>query len=131
MKTLCGLLLMLVVHACTQAAELFGSVDALSGTAFIADQAGVTQSVQPGQPIYQGQTISSGPDGEVHIVTVDGGIVALRPDTVFRVDQYRPRATRPNGSAKMSVPVNASHTGARNSRRDNHTSTSWNPHAPI
>jgi hypothetical protein len=88
-KTLCGLLLMMVIHACAQAAELFGSVDALSGTAFISDQAGSTQSVQPGQSIYQGQTISSGPDGEVHIVTVDGGIVALRPDTVFRVDQYR------------------------------------------
>ena len=89
MKVLWSLLLMMMFHACAQAAELFGSVDALSGTAFISDQAGGTQSVRPGQHIYEGQTISSGPDGEVHIVTVDGGIVALRPDTVFRVDQYR------------------------------------------
>jgi len=37
----------------------------------------------------QGDTVSSAHDGEMHIVTEDGGIIALRPDSVFRVDQYR------------------------------------------
>lgn len=79
--------LMLCYAAC--AAELFGTVDALSGSAFVSEQSGKSAVASVGQQIYQGQTISSGPDGEVHIVTEDGGIIALRPDSVFRVDEYK------------------------------------------
>ena len=77
----------MLCHA-AYAAELFGTVDDLSGRAFVSDQSGKSVVASVGQQIYQGQTISSGPDGEVHIVTEDGGIIAVRPDTVFRVDEY-------------------------------------------
>lgn len=69
--------------------ELFGTVDALSGRAYVEDQSGKSSAVTVGQSIYEGQTINSGPDGEVHLVTEDGGIIAVRPNTVFRIDEYK------------------------------------------
>lgn len=82
------LALLMACHA-VYAAELFGSVDSFSGSAVVSDQYGKSTSVYEGLKIYEGQTISSGHDGEVQIVTEDGGIIAVRPDTVFRVDQYK------------------------------------------
>lgn len=78
----------MVCHA-TYAAELFGTVDAISGSAFVSGQMGKSSSISMSQKIYEGQTINTASDGEVHIITVDRGIIALRPDTVFRVDEYK------------------------------------------
>lgn len=71
------------------AAELFATVDSLSGSASVADPSGQPGDVFVGQKIYEKQTISTAPDSEVHLATVDGGIVAIRQNTVFRVDEYR------------------------------------------
>ena len=80
---------MLAVFNPAYAAELFASVDAISGSAFLSDKTGKSGAISAGQKIYAGQTIDTAADGEVHLVTEDGGIIALRPDTTFRVDQYR------------------------------------------
>jgi hypothetical protein len=80
-----------VLLACQAAwaAELFGTVDAVSGSNSVVDQAGQTSAIQTGQKIYEGQTITTASGGEVHIVSEDGGIIAIRPDSVFRVDEYK------------------------------------------
>lgn len=83
------LLILLSVCRIAYAAALFGTVDDLSGSASVSGQSGVPVTVTVGQKIYEQQTITSGADGEVHIVTEDGGIIAVRPNTVFRVDQYK------------------------------------------
>ena len=59
------------------------------GTASMSDTSGVDGRVYVGQQIFSGQTLNTLEDGEVHVVTVDGGFIALRPNTVFRVDEYR------------------------------------------
>lgn len=89
MKNLMALFALLIFCQAAYAAELFGTVDALSGTATVADQAGQKTAVSVGQKIYEGQTINSGPEGEVQIVTEDGGMIAVRPNTVFRIDEYK------------------------------------------
>src|SRR5574340_542523 len=71
------------------AAELFATVDSLSGSASVSDPSGQPGDVFVGQKIYEKQTISTSPDGEVHLATVDGGIVAIRQNTEFRVDEYQ------------------------------------------
>jgi hypothetical protein len=53
------------------------------------DQSGNSAPIAVGLSIYEGQTINSAQDGEVHLVTEDGGIIAVRPNTVFRVDEYK------------------------------------------
>ena len=89
MNKLIALLILFSVCRIAYAAELFGTVDDLSGSASVSGQSGVAVSVTVGQRIYEQQTITSGADGEVHIVTEDGGIIAIRPNTVFRVDKYK------------------------------------------
>ncbi|MGA7593800.1 MAG: FecR domain-containing protein [Gallionella sp.] len=89
LKQLITLLILLSVCRIAYAAALFGTVDDLSGSASVSGQSGVPVPVAVGQKIYEQQTITSGADGEVHIVTEDGGIIAIRPNTVFRVDQYK------------------------------------------
>ena len=59
------------------------------GTASMSDTSGVDGRVYVGQQIFSGQTLNTLEDGEVHVVTVDGGFIALRPNTVFRVDEYK------------------------------------------
>ncbi len=80
--------LLLCFHA-AGAAEVFGTVDALSGSASVTGQDGQSSAISVGMKIYEGDTLTSAQDGEVHIVTEDGGFIALRPDTVFRIDQYK------------------------------------------
>ncbi|MGA9667239.1 MAG: FecR domain-containing protein [Gallionella sp.] len=89
MKNLFVLLAALLVCHAAYPAELFGTVDAISGIGFVSDSSGKTASMTKGQKIYVGQTIDTAADSEVHLVTEDGGIVALRPNTRFRVDAYQ------------------------------------------
>ncbi len=89
MKKLIAFCLLLSCLHGAGAAEVFGTVDALSGSASVAGQDGQSSAISVGMKIYEGDTLSSAHDGEVHIVTEDGGFIALRPDTVFRVDQYK------------------------------------------
>lgn len=71
------------------ATELFGTVDAISGSATVSDVSGQSVHLQQDQEIFEGSTINTSSDGEIHIVTTDGGIVALRPNSVFKVDEYK------------------------------------------
>ena len=89
MKSFLALLTVLAVCNPAYAAELFASVDAISGSASLSDEAEKSGAISAGQKIYAGQTINTAADGEVHLVTEDGGIIALRPDTTFRVDEYQ------------------------------------------
>ncbi len=89
MKNVLVFLVALVVCHPAYPAELFGSVDAISGTAFVSEKSGKSSGISMGQKIYEGQTINTASDGEVHLITEDGGVIALRPDTIFRVDEYK------------------------------------------
>ena len=89
MRTLIAFFVGFIICHTTYSAELFGTVDAMYGTASMSDTSGVDGRVYVGQQIFSGQTLNTLEDGEVHVVTVDGGFIALRPNTVFRVDEYK------------------------------------------
>ena len=82
-------LLAMMLCPSARSAEQFGTVDELSGSASVTDPSGQSAPVAAGQKIFEAETINTGPDGEVHIVTEDGGIIALRPDTAFHIDEYK------------------------------------------
>jgi hypothetical protein len=71
------------------AGELFGTVEAVSGTATVSDAGGTSKQVTNGLKIQTGQSIQTAADGEVHIVTADSGFIALRPNSSFRIDRYQ------------------------------------------
>lgn len=81
-----GLLLM---AGAAQAAEVFGTVDAVQGAAALSGENGATTPLAEGSKVYVGQSITTGADGEVHIVTADSGLIALRPNSSFRIDRYQ------------------------------------------
>jgi hypothetical protein len=78
----------LMAHAVC-AAELFGTVDAVFGEATVTDVTGASKHITSGLKIFSGQSVKTSADGEVHIVTEDSGLIALRPNSSFRVDRYQ------------------------------------------
>ncbi len=82
-------LLALLLAPPALAAELFGTVEAISGEATVTDNSGAQQRLAAGQKIFAGQSIQTAADGEVHIVTEDSGLIALRPNSSFRIDRYQ------------------------------------------
>ena len=89
MKGLIAFILALTLCGSAWSSELFGTVDAVYGIAYVSDQSGKQTGIGVGTEIYEGQTINSGADGEVHIQTADGGIIAIRPNTTFHIDEYK------------------------------------------
>jgi hypothetical protein len=91
MKRLAVFFLGFLLTQAVCAVEMFGMVDIVSGVATVTDKTGANQPMYAGMEIYSRQSIQTGADGEVHIVTEDGGFIALRPNTSFRVDRYQAR----------------------------------------
>ncbi len=83
------LVMLLPLSNAAHSATLFATVDSISGKAFVSGDAMRATTVSAGQKIYTGQTVTTASDGEVHLETVDGGLIAIRPNTVFRVDEYK------------------------------------------
>jgi len=82
------LLLVLVFSATSQASTEFGKIHELEGNAYISDASENHVALHVGEEIYVGQTINTEEGTELHITSTDGGLIALRPNTVFRVDEY-------------------------------------------
>ena len=89
MKSLYSLILgLLLVHG-DCAAQVFATIDALSGSATITLADGSSAAAATGQKISRGQTVVTAANSELHAVTEDGGYIALRPNTTFLVSQFR------------------------------------------
>lgn len=81
-----GLLLLAPICALGQ---VFGTVDAFSGPVSIVSVDGTTTTPALGQKLWVGQTLQTRVNGELHVVTEDGGLLALRPSTTFKMVQYQ------------------------------------------
>lgn len=89
MKRASIFLLGLLLAQLCGAAELFGTVEAVSGEATVIDVTGASKHITTGVQIFTGQSIQTAANGEVHIVTEDSGLIALRPNSSFRIDRYQ------------------------------------------
>lgn len=79
----------LLISTGAQAATVFGIVELAEGEAHVIDAGGRITTPLIGDKVTEGSTLITGPDGELHIETADDGLVALRPNTRLRVDEYR------------------------------------------
>lgn len=110
----CCLLGMLAMFA-NAAWPAAGYVHAVSGDVAIEARAGPAQAIKMGDVFDPGATLRTAANGNVVIKFADGQIVLLRPNTTFRIDQYRydaryPRAgesavTLTQGAARFVVGV--------------------------
>lgn len=88
MKRFVGWLGLLFIPFCALA-QVFGTVDAVNGPVEIVNTDGTTAAPALGQKLLVGQTVQTHKDGELHAVTEDGGLLALRPNTTFKMLHYQ------------------------------------------
>lgn len=79
----CGSFFPVSVYAA--GAESIGRVLFSIGTANLADS---TTPLKKGDPIFAGQSITTGANGHVHIRFVDDAFVSVRPNSQLKVEQY-------------------------------------------
>jgi hypothetical protein len=69
-------------------AAVAGQVQFVSGDVRIVDTAGNARVAQKGQDINEGETVVTAATSTAQLRMIDGGILALRPDTQLKVDTY-------------------------------------------
>lgn len=82
-----GLLLQLAVVSVAYGAA--GRFQFVVGDVRVADVAGKERLARKGGEVNEGESILSGTSGSAQIVMVDGGILAVRPDTQMKIDQFK------------------------------------------
>ncbi|BAZ94850.1 uncharacterized protein FOKN1_2478 [Thiohalobacter thiocyanaticus] len=75
-----------------------GEVQAISA-------AGEARDLRRRSPFYAGETLMTGTDATAQLRFSDGALVALRPDTEFRVDRYRYEAGGGEGDESISTLI--------------------------
>jgi hypothetical protein len=78
-----------------------GNVDTARGEVSVLGRDGAPRGVAKGDRVSEGETILTGPDGEVLLTTDDSGVLAIRPRSRLTIETYKV-----NGNDKDSVVLN-------------------------
>ncbi|WIM06305.1 MAG: FecR domain-containing protein [Candidatus Nitricoxidivorans perseverans] len=66
-----------------------GRIDLMEGSVSIVDAKDKPRSANVGETVRQGDTITTGRDGEVHMTLDDGSVVAVRPDARMTLVRFQ------------------------------------------
>jgi|GEM_PF-1172473 len=66
-----------------------GTVNLVEGDVHIYDAHNAVRTVHVNDNIFEGDSIVTGADGEIHITMADTGFIAVRPNTKMAITQYR------------------------------------------
>lgn len=77
--------------ACAQgaAAPAAGTVSLVEGDVRLLDANQQARRPNPGDPVYEGDSIVTGGDGEVHLDMQDGGYIGVRPGTRMHIVNFK------------------------------------------
>lgn len=78
---------LLLAGSTARAADAVGYVKTSSGRA-VAVRQGAEHALAPGQPLFERDTIRTGPESSVGITMKDGTMLSAGPDTELMVDHY-------------------------------------------
>ncbi len=67
----------------------YGKVSFVTGGVEVERRDGGSYRPQVGDMLHEGDTLVTDAQGELHVTTVDHGVVALRPNTRVRIREYR------------------------------------------
>ena len=84
---MCVLAMVLLMPGWAQAAA--GRFQFVIGDVRVIDTAGRERPVFKGVEVNEGETIVSASGGSAQLVLIDGGLMAIRPDTRLRIDAFR------------------------------------------
>ena len=85
-----------------------GSVDTARGEVSVLSRDGAPRGVAKGDRVVEGETILTGPDGEVLLTTDDSGVLAIRPRSRLTIEAFKV-----NGNDKDAVILNLLRGGLR------------------
>lgn len=66
-----------------------GQVQFVSGSVQSTTEAGKTRLLRKGDPVNEGDTLSTAPAAALQVKMRDGGIVAMRPDSRVKIDSFK------------------------------------------
>lgn len=66
-----------------------GRIELAEGERSVLDRAQKTRKVSVGDVVYEGESLVTGRDGELHLNMEDGGFIAVRPNTRMQIVAYR------------------------------------------
>ena len=78
-----------------------GNIDTARGEVSVLARDGAPRGVAKGDRVVEGETILTGPDGEVLLTTDDSGVLAIRPRSRLTIEAYKV-----NGNDKDAVILN-------------------------
>lgn len=96
-----GLLALLIAHAAEAQQAPAGRVTAVIGVVEARGADGDTRQLQRGDPVFEGDTLRSGPRGRAQVRFTDRGVLSLRPDSELALDAYRDDAASPAASSQQ------------------------------
>jgi hypothetical protein len=70
-------------------ATTFAHIEVVEGIVTIIDDKGQSRIPHVGDTVEEGDTISTGGDGELQMLTEDEGFIAVRPNTKMKIEAYR------------------------------------------
>ncbi len=70
-------------------AYVAGKIDLMEGDVRIVDTHNTRRTAKVGDKVYEGDSITTGAGGEIHMTMEDQGFIAVRPNTKMRIVQYR------------------------------------------
>jgi len=66
-----------------------GKIDLMEGDVRVFDNKKALRTVHVGDTIFEGDSIVTGKDGEIHMTMEDTGFIAVRPNTKMQITQYQ------------------------------------------
>src|SRR5262249_418357 len=87
--TLAIVLALLAQLACAQPDAPAGTVSLVEGDVRFLDAKQQLRRPRAGDAVYEGDSIVTGSDGEVHLEMQDGGYIGVRPGTRMRILEFK------------------------------------------
>ncbi len=69
-------------------AGLIGTVESVSGEVVVTRSSGASETLEQGDPVFQGDLIETGPDGRCSLSLIDGSVFALSAQARMVLDQF-------------------------------------------
>lgn len=87
-------ILLLAIMLTTGSVYAAGQINLVEGNVSVVNMHGEIRSPARGERVETGDMITTGRDGEIHIITDDSGLLALRANTMLKIDAYRAEGGR-------------------------------------
>ena len=71
------------------AANVAGNVELAEGKVWIQGADNKMRAIKPDQPVYEGDIIITGADGELQVRMKDDAFIAVRPNSKLKIESYR------------------------------------------